>query len=144
LYHCRINADAAFLVGVIMRKLIPLLFATLACSTAAHAYDATSCRTEAAAAADEWVQGNLIDGGEAAQMEPAPLVIIAYGHKYGAARNAIDAETLRPRMLGSLATQRNQVYKEELDRCLGHFTVKIVGGEADMLKRLTAKRPGQK
>lgn len=127
-----------------MRKLVALLFASLAASTAAHAYDATSCRTEAAAAADEWAQGNLIDGGEAAQMEPAPLVIIAYGHKYGAARNAMDAETLRPRALGTLATQRNLVYREELDRCLGHFTVKIVGVEPYAFKRLTAKRPGHK
>jgi hypothetical protein len=130
--------------GVVMRFFVPLLFAALATSTAAHAYDATSCRTEANLAADEWVKGNLIDGAEAAQMEPAPLVIIAYGHKYGAARNAMDAETLRPRALGTLATQRNLVYREELDRCLGHFTVKIVGVEPDTFKRLTAKRPGQK
>jgi hypothetical protein len=143
LYHCRINADAAFLVGVVMRKLVPLLFATLAASTAAHAYDATSCRTEATAAADEWARGNIVSASEAALVEPAPLVIISYGHKYGAARNAMDAETLRPRALGTLATQRNLVYKEELDRCLGHFTVKIVGVDPGALKRLTAKRPGQ-
>jgi hypothetical protein len=74
-------------------------------------------------------------------MEPAPLVIIAYGHKYGAARNAMDMETLRPRMLGTLVIQRNQVYKEELDRCLGHFTVKIIGVEPSTFKRLTRKAP---
>ncbi len=126
-----------------MRILAPLLFATLAVSTSAYAHDLTSCRTEANQAADEWVQGNLIPGSEAAQIEPAPLVIIAYGRKYGAARNAIDAETLRPRMLGTLVTQRNLVYKEELDRCLGRFTVKIVGIDPGALKRLVAKRPGQ-
>jgi hypothetical protein len=133
--------DAAFEYGVVMRKLAHLMFALFMGATAAHATDLTSCRTQANAAADEWTKGNIIPGSEAAQMEPAPLVIIAYGKKYGAARNAMDLETLRPRMLGTLVVQRNQVYKEELDRCLGHFTVKIVGAEPGTFKRLTKKAP---
>jgi hypothetical protein len=124
--------------GVVMRFLAPLICALLAGSSAALASDGTSCRTEANMAADEWAKGNLIDGGEAAAMEPAPLVIIAYGRKYGVARNAMDRETLRPRALGALVRERNLVYREELDRCLGRFTVKIVGSHLDVVKRITS------
>ncbi len=127
--------------GVVMRRFAPLMFAVVASITAAHAEDVLSCRSQATLAADEWVQGNVIPGSEASQMEPAPLVIIAYGRKYGAARNAIDTETLRPRVLGSLIKQRNEVYKEELDRCLGYLTVKIVGTHPVTLKRFTKKAP---
>jgi hypothetical protein len=127
-----------------MRILVPLVFALLAGSSAVQAYDGTSCRTEANLAADEWAKGNLIDGAEADLIEPAPLVIISYGRKYGVSRNAMDRETLRPHALGTLVRERNLVYQEELDRCLGHFTVKIVGTNPDVLKRITPKRPGQK
>jgi hypothetical protein len=124
-----------------MRKLAPVLLVVLAGATAAHAEDLTSCRTQATLAADEWVKGNIFPGSEADQMEPAPLVVIAYGKKYGAAHNAMDLETLRPHMLGSLIKQRKEVYKEELDRCLGHFTVKIIGVEPAKYKRLSKKAP---
>ena len=127
-----------------MRKLIPLLFAIMASATAAQAYEVTSCRTEASLAADEWVKGNLIDGAEASQMEPAPLIIIAAGRKYGVARNAVDQETLRPLELGNLARQRHLVYQEELNRCLGHFTVEIVDGGDYIYEYETLRHPGHR
>jgi hypothetical protein len=124
-----------------MLKPALLILAAVASVASAHATDLTSCRTQATIAADEWVKGNLISGSEASQMEPAPLIIIAYGHKYGVARNVMDQETLRPRMLGTLISERQEVYKEELDRCLGHFTVKILPGKPDAVKRLTKSAP---
>jgi hypothetical protein len=126
-----------------MRILAPLFLAVMSVSTAAQAYDATSCRTQANLAADEWVQGNIIDGAEAAQIEPAPLVIISAGRKYGVSRNTMDRETLRPRALGALITQRNRVYHEELDRCLGRFTVKIIGSNPIIVNHVVTQYPGQ-
>jgi hypothetical protein len=54
----------------------------------------------------------------------------------------MDQETLRPRALGALVRERNLVYREELDRCLGRFTVRIVGSNPDIVKRVTRDLPG--
>jgi hypothetical protein len=108
----------------------------------AHADAATSCRTEAALAADEWAKGNMASATDGAQEVDEPVLIISGGRKYVASSNAVDAETLRPHLLGNMVIERNQVYEEELDRCLGHLTMKIVGKHPHLLEQVEDEHSG--
>lgn len=56
---------------------------------------------------------------------PSRVVIIAYGRKYSVPRSTVDNADLHLKPVGELAIERQQVYNEELDRCLGHFTVEL-------------------
>jgi hypothetical protein len=111
-------------------RLLACAFGLAILCTSAMASDVTvSCRSKAAAAADQWADGRIIPASDAASEAPNRLVVISYGHKYTVARDAlVDADRhLQP--LGTLAIERNIVYSEELDRCLGRFTVRVVHHE---------------
>jgi hypothetical protein len=146
--------------GVVMRYFTPIFAGTFAAitlsMTAANADTVMSCRTEATLAANEWAKDQIRPVADDAASEPEGIVVIAYGRRYVAAPTSTDGQVMRPRALGSFAKQRNEVYNEQLDRCLGHFTVKIVNSgalnfteedgkrEVSKIKRVTQKRPGPK
>lgn len=112
----------------------------VALATSARADDVVSCRSYAAAAADDWAGGRITPAEDADKMQAGRVVVISYGRKYSVARHATNSRDLHVQPLGELTIQRNKVYQEELDRCLGRSTVKIVDEDGNTISRIITLR----
>jgi hypothetical protein len=111
-------------VSVSSRGLAAAAFGLLAISTTASADD-RSCREIASAAADSWANGRIIAVGPADMAGPDEITVIAYGKKYIMPRRTRDDGEVFTTGLGALTQERNQVYTEELVRCLHPHTVRF-------------------
>lgn len=96
----------------------------------AAAAENLSCASQALAAADEWSAGRIVPVDDTAMMEPDRVIVISYGHKYSVPRRGFDDPNLRQKPLGQLAIERNRVYYDELNRCLGRLTLRPARGHA--------------
>lgn len=90
--------------------------------------ETTSCRSQAEAAADQWADGRIVPVAAGDMAGSDGVTVISYGKKFVVPRNLKQEGSIITQELGSLATQRNQVYMEELERCLSprHFHVTII------------------
>jgi hypothetical protein len=109
----------------ISRHLMVATFSLFSMTAAASAENVVSCRTIASAAANEWSAGRIAPADDAMTAKSDEMVLISYGHKYIVPRRAPNHGDIRPQALGSLAMERNQVYQEELERCLGPSEVTV-------------------
>jgi hypothetical protein len=107
------------------RHLMVATLSVFAVTAAASAENIASCRTIASAAANEWSAGRIAPADDATAAKSDEMVLISYGHKYIVPRRAPNHGDIRPQALGSLAMERNQVYQEELERCLGPSEVTV-------------------
>ncbi len=115
---------ASVLSGVVMKHFsYPTLVAAcaiIAFSESATASTVGSCRSFAAAAADEWAEGKIVPADEFAWSDENHYILISYGKKFVVQRRKLSGQTIY-RGDGELARQRTEVYHEELNRCLeGH------------------------
>ncbi len=87
-----------------------------------------SCRSIAEAAADQWADGRIVPVAAGDMAGSDGVTVISYGKKFVVPRNLKQEGSIITQELGSLATQRNQVYMEELERCLSprHYHVTII------------------
>jgi hypothetical protein len=109
----------------INRHLMVATLSLCAMTAVASAEDVVSCRTIASAAAKEWSAGRIAPADDATTAKSDEMVLISYGHKYIVTRRNPNHGEIRPQALGELAMQRNQVYQEELERCLGLSEVTV-------------------
>ncbi len=104
-------------VSILRRGVIATAFGVFAFANGALAAEILSCRSVAEAAADEWANGRIypVDAAEVGTSDQ--VTVIAYGKKYVVPRHIKNNGIVFPTELGNLATNRNEVYTEELARC---------------------------
>lgn len=98
---------------------IALIAATtlFAFTTAGQAATAASCRAYAEAAAADWSAGRITPTDQITMPEPGELIVISYGRKYIMPLNRPGDGNVYPTAVGELARERNEVYREEYERC---------------------------
>lgn len=104
-------------VSILKRGVVATAFGLLAFANTASSAEIISCRSFAEAAADEWANGRIYPVGPAEVGTADQVTIISYGKKYVVPRHIKNNGVVFPTELGNLATQRNEVYTEELARC---------------------------
>jgi hypothetical protein len=107
------------------RKLAFASLGLVLMSTVAAAGEIISCRSQADAAADEWADGRIYPVGPADEAGPDQVTVISYGKKYVVPRHHSGTVRVVSQGLGGLAAERNQVYVEELNRCLRPYSRSI-------------------
>jgi hypothetical protein len=103
------------------RSVAVAAFGLFLMSSFAAAGETISCRSQADAAADEWADGRIYPIGPAETAGPDQVTVISYGKKYVVPRHQSGTVRVISQGLGGLAAERNQVYVEELNRCLGRY-----------------------
>jgi hypothetical protein len=111
-------------VSFFKRGVIATAFGLVTFTSIASA-ETISCRSFAEAAADEWANGRIYPVGPADVGTADQVTIISYGRKYVVPRHTKNSGVVFPVELGNLATQRNEVYTEELARCQYHNKLNI-------------------
>jgi hypothetical protein len=96
-----------------------VLAAVFAFSGSTHAATSMTCRDFAMFAADQWAQDFVLRGQDAEKPNHNQIVVIAAGQKYFVPKRQPDELNLHVVGFGQRIIERNQVYQEELARCLG-------------------------
>jgi hypothetical protein len=103
---------------VSVRTLFVAAISLLSLTNVALAKDIVSCRSFAEAAANDWADGRIFPADNATTAQPDEIVLISAGHKFIVPRHATRSDRVTLQPLGALVSDRNQVYDEELARCL--------------------------
>ncbi len=91
----------------------------------ASAETTMSCRNFARLAALDWAQDYIAPAADAEKANHNQVVVIAAGQKYFVPKRQPDDLNLHLIPVGQRAIEINNVYNEELDRCLGAQTITI-------------------
>ena len=106
--------------------LVPVAaFALLTSSGVASAKDRITCRDFALAAADEWAAGFMDRATDTDVATEDSVVVISYGKKYLMPRRQNVDGNLRLVSVGQRIRMRNQVYAEELFRCMHAHSIDV-------------------
>ncbi|MDE2447220.1 MAG: hypothetical protein KGO94_13680 [Alphaproteobacteria bacterium] len=84
-----------------------------------------ACREDAKAKADAYVQDYLVPATAEDTAPPGAYVAIVYGHKFLAPLRPPANGDIVQHGVGEVVAKRNQVYHEELNRCLGFVRVNL-------------------